>query len=82
MSWQQSGMQFWAGFAEEIIRLSAARGGPSANIRHITTAEYPTKAKRPANSQLNCDAFELVFGWKSAPWQDSLADSTSAILPK
>ena len=77
-----TGSTHWAGFAEDIFRLSAARGGPSANIRHITTAEYPTKAKRPANSQLNCDAFELVFGWKSAPWQDSLADSTSAILPK
>ena len=76
-----TGSTHWAGFAEDIFCLSAARGGPSANIRHIITTEYPTKAKRPANSQLNCDAFELAFGWKSAPWQDSLADSISAILP-
>ena len=81
MSWQQSGMQFWAGFAEEIIRPSAARGSPSANIRHITMTEYPTKAKRPASSQLNCDTFKLFFGWKSETWQVRSADSTSAILP-
>ncbi len=52
----------WAAFAEEIFRQSAARGGPFATVKHITTAEYPTKAKRPANSVLDCTRFAEVFG--------------------
>ncbi|WP_114008013.1 dTDP-4-dehydrorhamnose reductase [Cohaesibacter intestini] len=43
----------WCGFAREIFRLSRAHGGPSAEVSAITTADYPTKAVRPANSRLN-----------------------------
>ena len=75
-----TGSAHWAGFAEEIFRIIASHGGPPANVKHITTAEFPTKVKRPANSQLNCDAFERAFGWKSAQWQESLAQTINALM--
>jgi dTDP-4-dehydrorhamnose reductase len=53
----------WADFAEEIFRQSAAQGGASAKVERITTAEYPTPAKRPANSRLDNGRFKQVFGF-------------------
>ena len=42
-----AGQTTWADFATEIFRLSAARGGPCARVEPITTADYPTPARRP-----------------------------------
>jgi dTDP-4-dehydrorhamnose reductase len=59
----------WAGFAGEIFAVSALDGGPSALVEPITTAEYPTPAKRPANSRLDTTLFGERFGvlpdWRS-----------------
>lgn len=63
----------WAGFAEEIFRLSAASGGPSARVRPIATVDYPTPARRPANSCLNCDRLEAVHGARLHDWREALA---------
>ena len=43
------GVCTWAEFAEEIFKIS----GMNVKINHITTAEYPTMAKRPLNSRLS-----------------------------
>ncbi len=67
-----TGAVTWCGFAQEIMRLSAARGGPSAAIVPITTAEYPTPAKRPANSRLDCSKLVQAFGVALPPWQEGL----------
>ncbi len=67
-----AGAVTWCGFAQEIMRLSAARGGPSAAIVPITTAEYPTPAKRPANSRLDCSKLVQAFGVALPPWQEGL----------
>lgn len=42
----------WCGFARKIFAESKASGGPSCHVIAISTADYPTKAKRPANSRL------------------------------
>jgi dTDP-4-dehydrorhamnose reductase len=44
-----------------------------ASVEAITTAEYPTPAKRPGNSVLDCGKLERVFGWRMPEWRDSLA---------
>ena len=62
----------WAGFAREIFRLSAQMGGPSARVREIATADYPTPAKRPANSRLNCDRLAATHGVRLPEWRDAL----------
>lgn len=75
-----TGYTDWAGFAEEIFALSAARGGPGARVNRITTAEYPTPARRPANSRLNTDKLHRVFGVRPAPWRDSLVPVIDRLL--
>lgn len=59
----------WADFAEEIFRQSAQRGGPTARVERITTAEYPTPAKRPANARLNNGKFTTGFSFKLPDWR-------------
>jgi dTDP-4-dehydrorhamnose reductase len=62
----------WADFAEAIFDESARRGGPRPKVNRITTADYPTPAKRPANSRLDTMKLERALGWKARPWRDSL----------
>ncbi|KAB2685052.1 dTDP-4-dehydrorhamnose reductase [Brucella pseudogrignonensis] len=62
----------WSGFARAIFSESAALGGPTATVTDITTADYPTKAVRPANSRLSTAKFQEVFNWSAPPWQSSL----------
>lgn len=63
----------WADLAAETFALSAGLRGPTAHVRPITTADYPTPAKRPANSRLDCGKIEAALGWRCLPWRDSLA---------
>ena len=68
-----AGAVSWAGFAAEIFRQSAARGGPSAEVRPIPTIEYPTPARRPANSLLSHEAIRGAYAIEPRPWQDALS---------
>jgi dTDP-4-dehydrorhamnose reductase len=43
-----------------------------AEIEAITTAEYPTPARRPVNSRMNCERLAGKFGWRMMDWRDSL----------
>ncbi len=52
----------WRAFAEAVFAESSARGGRSARVNAITTADYPTLAARPANSELDCAKLRRVFG--------------------
>lgn len=61
----------WAGFAAEIFRLSAALGGKPVTVDPIPTSAYPTPAKRPANSRLDCGKLERLHGVRLPDWQHS-----------
>ena len=59
------GVCTWAEFAEEIFKIA----GMNVKVNHITTAEYPTRAKRPMNSKLGKEklefkGFRLMKNWK------------------
>jgi dTDP-4-dehydrorhamnose reductase len=75
-----TGYTTWAGFAERIFHTSAKFGGPTAQVRQITTAEYPTPAKRPANSRLDCSKLQAAYGITMPPWQLSLDDCVERLL--
>jgi dTDP-4-dehydrorhamnose reductase len=75
-----AGATSWAGFAAEIFRQSAARGGPSAEVLPITTAEYPTPARRPANSLLSHDAIRAAFGIEPRGWEQALGDILNELI--
>lgn len=66
-----SGDASWADFASAIFAASAPLGGPSASVVRITTADYPTPARRPANSRLSCDKLNLVHGIVMPAWKSS-----------
>ncbi|GLV24661.1 hypothetical protein TomTYG45_11020 [Sphingobium sp. TomTYG45] len=76
-----SGEASWADFAEEIFAASAARGGPSAQVRRITTADYPTLATRPANSRLDCGLIARVHGVVLPDWRQSLGTVMARLQP-
>lgn len=61
----------WAGFAKQIFAFSAENGGKSIVVNDITTAQYPTPARRPANSRLDCCKLEEVYGIRLPEWQTS-----------
>jgi dTDP-4-dehydrorhamnose reductase len=69
-----AGETTWYGFAAEAVRLQSVREpeGHLAAVEAITTAEYPTAARRPANSRMNCGKLKERFGWEMMNWQDSL----------
>jgi dTDP-4-dehydrorhamnose reductase len=66
------GFASWADFAQEIFAVSARLGGPGARVRPIGTADYPTPARRPANSRLDCGKLAGIHGVVLPPWQASL----------
>lgn len=70
----------WADFAEAIFAASDAKGGPSAAVKHITTADYPTPATRPANSRLDCGRIALLHGVALPDWRDGLEMVISRLL--
>ncbi|VXC69039.1 dTDP-4-dehydrorhamnose reductase [Sphingomonas sp. 8AM] len=75
-----AGATTWAGFAEEIFRQSAARGGATATVEPIATSEYPTPARRPANSLLAHDAIERAYAITPRPWHDALGDILDELI--
>jgi dTDP-4-dehydrorhamnose reductase len=66
-----SGDATWADLAEAAITGAAQRGGASARVERITTADYPTPARRPADSRLDCVRFAALAGPPPA-WRASL----------
>ena len=65
-----AGTTTWHGFAEAVVQL-AGRGVP---VDAISTAEYPTPARRPANSVLDCGKVAAAYGVAGRPWRDALAE--------
>lgn len=77
-----SGETTWFGFAKQSIE-DLRRLRPEeklATVEAITTAEYPTPAKRPMNSLLDCGKLERTFGWRMPEWQDSLATVVAQLV--
>lgn len=75
-----AGETTWAGFAQAIFAESARLGGPSAAVRSITTAEYPTPARRPANSRLDCGRIADAYGIQPRDWRAATAEITARAL--
>lgn len=48
-------------------------------VNDITTAQYPTPARRPANSRLDCSKLEAVYGIRLPNWQTSTRAVVTAL---
>jgi dTDP-4-dehydrorhamnose reductase len=75
-----SGEADWAELARAAFEESASRGGPSARVNGIPSSGYPTRARRPANSRLDCARFEGAFGYRCPAWRQSLAPVVARLL--
>ena len=69
----------WADFARAIFASSAKLSGPVATVRDITTADYPTPARRPAYSCLDTTKFRTVFQYDLPPWQDGIGPAVQVL---
>jgi dTDP-4-dehydrorhamnose reductase len=69
-----AGETTWYGFTAEAVRQQAERtpGIRLAAVDPIATAEYPTPARRPVNSRLDCRKLQDAFGWSMMRWEESL----------
>jgi dTDP-4-dehydrorhamnose reductase len=69
------GVTTWHGFAEAIFNLAKQHDSLMVKkVVPITTSEFPTPAKRPANSVMDCSLITKHFGIRIRPWQESLAE--------
>lgn len=77
-----AGEASWHAFAAEIFRLVADRGERLAvrHLRPITTADYPTPARRPANSRLDCSRLREFYQTGLPDWRQSLARMLGELL--
>jgi dTDP-4-dehydrorhamnose reductase len=64
-----SGDASWADLAETVFAASALAGGPSARVRRIATSDFPTPARRPANSRLDCSRLARVHDIRLPDWR-------------
>lgn len=79
-----SGETSWFEYARFVLTQARAAGralkaGPD-DIRPISTAQYPTPARRPANSRLDCSRFVATFGLRLPPWQAGVSHVLQQIL--
>ncbi|MDI4658718.1 dTDP-4-dehydrorhamnose reductase [Xanthobacter autotrophicus] len=75
-----TGATSWHGFASAIVAAAAGHTGRKPQISPITTADYPTPAKRPKNSELASDLFERSFGVRALPWEQRVSEVVDALL--
>lgn len=76
------GSTTWCGFARAIMAASKARGGQGVPVHAITTAEFPTKARRPAYSKLDTGKIKRVYGIELPHWQAALETCLDDIIVK
>ena len=66
------GATSWHGFAEAIFAAAAIVGAPPPSVQPIVTADYPTRAVRPADGRMNGGKLRETFGVMLPPWQDGV----------
>jgi dTDP-4-dehydrorhamnose reductase len=69
----------WYDFAQEIVRAAASYTGRNPEVVPITTEDYPSRAPRPTNSELDSSKLALAVGFRAAHWRQRLRE-TVAIL--
>ncbi len=75
-----SGDTTWHGLACAVFEDAAAQGWKVPRVDPITTADWPTAAKRPADSRLDCGRLDRVFGVRLPHWRVGLRRTTGAIF--
>lgn len=72
----------WHELAEAVFARAAVHGRPQPKVTAITTADYPTPARRPANSRLSTARIERDFGIVPRPWRTAIDGIVDQLLAK
>jgi dTDP-4-dehydrorhamnose reductase len=75
-----SGSVSWCGLAREVLAVSGRLGGPTATVRPIATSDYPTPARRPANSRLDTTKLAFVLGTALPDWRAGVEQCVRQIV--
>lgn len=75
-----AGEASWHAFASRIFEIVGERWDRVPEVRPIPTSAYPTPAKRPANSRLNCAKIERDYGFRARTWDSALTETVDALL--
>ncbi len=70
----------WHGLAVAVFEAAAEHGRPVPEVIPIATADWPTPARRPPDSRLDCARLAEVFGVRLPPWRDGVARTVAAAL--
>lgn len=76
-----AGVTTWHGFASRIVEIAAPITGRRPHVMAIGAADYPTAAKRPANSRLDCRLFIEKFGFLPRHWTVGVDATTRMLAP-
>lgn len=74
-----AGSTTWHGFARAIFDRAADLVGRVPRLDAIATSDYPTPARRPMNSRLDCSRIEARFAPPRRPWEEGLEEVIDAI---
>ncbi len=75
-----TGEASWADLAEATFEIAAKNGRSPVRVRRISTADYPTPARRPANSRLDNTRLAEHYGLTLPPWRQSLESCVTRLL--
>lgn len=75
-----TGVTNWHEFAQEIVAMQAPLTHRSPDMHKITTADYPTPARRPMNSALSSEKFVQTFAYRAAHWRERTSQIVRALL--
>ncbi len=75
-----SGWTTWHGLAAAVFRESSRHGGSTPVVEPINTADWPTPARRPPDSRLDCAKLNRIFGVGLQDWTRSLALTIDTIF--
>ena len=75
-----TGATTWHGLAVAMFEEAGRHGANVPEVAPILTADWPTPAKRPANSRLDCTRLHGVFGVRLPHWRDSLTRTVNEIF--
>ncbi len=75
-----SGEATWHGLAEAVFARAERHGLARPTVTPIATADWPTPARRPPDSRLDCGKLRLAFGLVLPDWRDSVDRTVDAVF--
>lgn len=72
----------WFGFASAVFEAAGERLPGGIDVKPIATSDYPTPARRPANSVMSCAKIRAVYGIDPDDWRSAVAAVVDRLMNK